>query len=189
MNNVKDLETPLVHSNSGLDSSVRHQHQYSLNSTNTLIKEEDKEESDNEERLDSSQNSDEQDEQDDQAEDERREQSFVEDHSEWRTVLVNDYESHDSAEVRYASNEIHTAKYTWLTFLPKNLFYQFTRIANIYFLVMMIFQMIPQITISQGMPTILMPLSFVVLVSMVKDIIEDAKRHSSDNRENKSKVL
>ena len=50
---------------------------------------------------------------------------------------------------------------------------------------MMIFQMIPQITISGGKPTILMPLGFVVLVSMVKDIIEDIKRHSSDNRENK----
>jgi len=49
--------------------------------------------------------------------------------------------------------------------------------------------MIPQISNSQGRPTILMPLGFVVLVSMIKDIIEDSKRHSSDNRENSSKVL
>lgn len=35
----------------------------------------------------------------------------------------------------------------------------------------------------------LMPLSFVVLVSMIKDIFEDMKRHQSDNLENNRKVL
>ena len=54
---------------------------------------------------------------------------------------------------------------------------------------MMCFQMIPQITVSDGVPSILMPLGFVVLVSMVKDIIEDSRRHKSDNKENSSKVL
>lgn len=35
----------------------------------------------------------------------------------------------------------------------------------------------------------LMPLTFVVLVSMVKDIFEDMKRHKSDNIENNKKCL
>jgi hypothetical protein len=35
----------------------------------------------------------------------------------------------------------------------------------------------------------LMPLSFVVLVSMIKDIFEDLKRHDSDKKENNRKVL
>ncbi len=35
-----------------------------------------------------------------------------------------------------ATNEIHTSRYTILTFLPVNLFNQFTRVANLYFLVM-----------------------------------------------------
>jgi phospholipid-transporting ATPase len=35
----------------------------------------------------------------------------------------------------------------------------------------------------------LVPLSFVVLVSMIKDIFEDLKRHQSDNLENNRKVL
>ena len=34
----------------------------------------------------------------------------------------------------------------------------------------------------------LMPLGFVVFVSMIKDIIEDIKRHMSDNIENNRKV-
>ena len=33
------------------------------------------------------------------------------------------------------------------------------------------------------------PLGFVLLVSMVKDIFEDLKRHQSDNEENNMKVL
>ena len=49
--------------------------------------------------------------------------------------------------------------------------------------------MIPEISISGGKPTILMPLGFVVVVSMIKDIIEDSKRHASDKKENSSKVL
>ena len=34
-----------------------------------------------------------------------------------------------------------------------------------------------------------MPLGFVILVSMIKDIFEDLKRHRSDNTENNMKVL
>ncbi len=42
-------------------------------------------------------------------------------------------------------------------------------------------QMIPIISISAGKPVMLMPLTFVILVSMIKDIFEDYKRHKSDN--------
>ena len=33
-------------------------------------------------------------------------------------------------------NQIHTAKYNVITFLPKNLFYQFSKMTNLYFLTM-----------------------------------------------------
>ena len=49
-------------------------------------------------------------------------------------------------------------------------------------------QLIPDISDSNGVPVMLMPLGFVVFVSMVKDIIEDVKRHKSDNVENNRKV-
>lgn len=45
-------------------------------------------------------------------------------------------------------------------------------------------QMIPVISISAGKPVMLMPLSFVIIVSMIKDIFEDYKRHKSDKQEN-----
>lgn len=49
--------------------------------------------------------------------------------------------------------------------------------------------MIPIISISGGQPVMLMPLAFVILVSMIKDIFEDYKRHKSDNQENYKEVL
>jgi phospholipid-transporting ATPase len=45
-------------------------------------------------------------------------------------------------------------------------------------------QMIPVISISGGKPAMLLPLSFVIIVSMIKDIFEDFKRHNSDKKEN-----
>lgn len=48
--------------------------------------------------------------------------------------------------------------------------------------------MIPAISNSGGTPVNLMPLAFVVAVSMIKDIFEDKKRHDSDNIENNRKI-
>lgn len=44
--------------------------------------------------------------------------------------------------------------------------------------------MIEIISISGGKPVMLMPLAFVIGVSMIKDIFEDYKRHKSDRQEN-----
>lgn len=90
---------------------------------------------------------------------------------------------------RYRDNKIRTSKYTFLTFLPKNLFEQFSKLANVYFLLISFMQMIPIISISGGKPVMLMPLAFVIIVSMIKDIFEDYKRHKSDNQENYKQVL
>ena len=42
----------------------------------------------------------------------------------------------------------------------------------------------PVISDSGGVPVLLLPLSFVVGISMIKDIYEDYLRHKSDNEEN-----
>ena len=49
--------------------------------------------------------------------------------------------------------------------------------------------MIPLISITGGKPIMLLPLTFVISVSMIKDISEDYKRHKSDRKENMSKIL
>ena len=48
----------------------------------------------------------------------------------------------------------------------------------------MCMQMIPIISISDSKPAMLIPLLFVIGVSMIKDIFEDSKRHKSDRQEN-----
>ena len=77
---------------------------------------------------------------------------------------------------RYADNSIRTSKYTALTFLPKNLFSQFSKAANAYFLMIVIAQTVPSISITNGKPMNAPPLAVVVLISMLKDAFEDWKR-------------
>ena len=77
-----------------------------------------------------------------------------------------------------------TTKYTFINFFPKNLILQFTKAANMYFLVIMFMQMIPAISISGGKPAQGMPLAFVVILSMIKDAYEDYKKSINDKTEN-----
>jgi phospholipid-transporting ATPase len=86
-------------------------------------------------------------------------------------------------------NAIRTTKYTVLTFLPKNLFEQFSKMANVYFLFIMVLQIIPPISITNGQPAILLPLLFVCAVSGIKDLFEDIKRHRADDMENNRQTL
>jgi len=102
------------------------------------------------------------------------------------TFKANDSNMTDN---RFNINKIITSKYTRYTFIPKNLLEQFQKMANVYFLLILILQVIPPISVSGGKPTILLPLLFVIAVSAVKDLAEDYGRHRSDSQENNRKVL
>jgi magnesium-transporting ATPase (P-type) len=69
------------------------------------------------------------------------------------------------------------------------LYEQFSKAANVYFFIIMCMQLIKKISISEGKPAMLLPLMFVIGVSMIKDIFEDSKRHKSDNQENSKEAL
>ncbi|KAM7165891.1 phospholipid-transporting ATPase ID-like isoform 1-T2 [Macrochelys suwanniensis] len=90
-------------------------------------------------------------------------------------------------EFEYANNSIKTSKYNFFTFLPLNLFEQFQRIANAYFLFLLILQLIPQVS-SLSWFTTVVPLVLVLTVSGVKDAIDDFNRHKSDNHVNNRPV-
>ena len=85
---------------------------------------------------------------------------------------------------QYKNNKIKTSKYTWLTFLPLNLFNQFHKAANIYFVIICFGQVINRISVSEGRPTNAPGLGIVLLVSMFKDFFEDWKRKANDEKEN-----
>ncbi|KAF4795519.1 Phospholipid-transporting ATPase FetA [Turdus rufiventris] len=90
-------------------------------------------------------------------------------------------------QFEYANNSIKTSKYNFFTFLPLNLFEQFQRIANAYFLFLLILQLIPQIS-SLAWFTTVVPLVLVLAVSGVKDAIDDFNRHKSDKHVNNRPV-
>jgi len=73
----------------------------------------------------------------------------------------------------YKSNFISTSKYNVINFLPKNIFKQFSQMANFYFLILLVLELYPPVTDSPGYPGLLLPLAFVVSVSMLKDLYED----------------
>jgi phospholipid-translocating ATPase len=59
-----------------------------------------------------------------------------------------------------------------------NLMLQFSKMANTYFLMMLILEMVPQLQYGDGgYPDLIMPIVFVVGLSMAKDIYEDVQRH------------
>ena len=87
-----------------------------------------------------------------------------------------------------SKNYITTSKYTWYNFMPKILYEQFTKMSNIYFIIIAVLQCFPEISNADGKPIILMPLSVVVIVNSIKDFYEDWKRKKSDDEENNRKV-
>lgn len=104
-----------------------------------------------------------------------------------RTVLINrspvrigttDY----SPPRCLPDNRIVTSKYTLLNFIPKNLFEQFRRIANFYFLCIAVIQVTTNSPVSPI--TSLAPLIFVVATTALKQGYEDYLRHKTDRATN-----
>uniref|UniRef100_A0A8C3HZH5 ATPase phospholipid transporting 8B3 n=1 Tax=Chrysemys picta bellii TaxID=8478 RepID=A0A8C3HZH5_CHRPI len=73
---------------------------------------------------------------------------------------------------KYEDNAIKTAKYNVLTFLPLNLYEQFHRLANLYFLFVILLQTVPEISTLPWF-TLLLPLSFLLLLRGLRDLIDD----------------
>lgn len=86
---------------------------------------------------------------------------------------------------RRPNNKIRTTKYTLLSFLPRNLLEQFHRVANLYFIFIVLLNWIPPIN-AFGKEIAMIPVMFVLGVTAVKDLFEDRRRHSSDKRINNS---
>ena len=74
--------------------------------------------------------------------------------------------------VYFQNNYIKTSKYSVLTFLPLNLFEQFQRLANFYFLCLLVLQVIPAIS-SLTPITTAVPLIGVLALTAVKDAYDD----------------
>ena len=92
----------------------------------------------------------------------------------------------NSKELKFSSNEIDTRKYNIFTFLPKALFYQFSRPANIYFLICAILQCIPMISPLNPLTAVL-PILIVLSASLIREGMEDYARGKLDKQQNNEK--
>ncbi|XP_077976421.1 phospholipid-transporting ATPase VD-like isoform X2 [Styela clava] len=87
----------------------------------------------------------------------------------------------------YLNNQIRTTKYTVLSFLPKNLFEQFHRFANCYFVFIILLNFVPAISAIQPILSMI-PVIVILLVQALKDVVEDYGRYKSDGLVNNSKT-
>ena len=90
--------------------------------------------------------------------------------------------------LKIKNNEITTTKYNIFTFLPRGLLYQFARLPNLYFLFTAIIQSIPVISPLSSI-TAIVPLIFVLGVSLIREAIEDLVRNNYDNLNNNEEVI
>ncbi|PON62058.1 P-type ATPase, subfamily IV [Parasponia andersonii] len=103
-----------------------------------------------------------------------------------RVVHCNDPEGFDATLLNYGGNYVRTTKYTLATFLPKSLFEQFRRVANVYFLVCAILSFTPLSPYSAVSNVV--PLVVVMGVTMGKEVLEDWRRKQQDIEVNNRKV-
>ncbi|KAF7668688.1 hypothetical protein LDENG_00294640 [Lucifuga dentata] len=83
----------------------------------------------------------------------------------------------------FPGNAIKTTKYTLLHFIPLNLFEQFHRLANIYFVGLVILNFVPVVNAFQ--PKIaLIPICVILSLTALKDAWEDFRRYKSDKKLN-----
>ncbi|XP_022147926.1 phospholipid-transporting ATPase 2 [Momordica charantia] len=101
-----------------------------------------------------------------------------------RYVYINDDESSNDL---YRDNRISNRKYTLLNFLPKNLWEQFSRFMNQYFLLIACLQLWPLITPVNPAST-WGPLIFIFAVSATKEAWDDYNRYLSDKKANEKEV-
>ncbi|CAG8497060.1 14530_t:CDS:2 [Acaulospora morrowiae] len=87
----------------------------------------------------------------------------------------------------YTTNKVTTSKYTLLTFIPKNLYEQFRRVANFFFLLLVILQWFPEFATINPVVSAL-PMFIIMGITTIKDGFEDFKRHVTDRSVNNRKT-
>uniref|UniRef100_A0A8C2L3H3 Phospholipid-transporting ATPase n=1 Tax=Cyprinus carpio TaxID=7962 RepID=A0A8C2L3H3_CYPCA len=102
-----------------------------------------------------------------------------------RVVMPSWTEHEEIKELQksYSRNKVRTTKYTFLSFIPKNLFEQLHRFANLYFVFLAALNFVPIVNAFQPEISII-PIVFVMSITAVKDLWEDQRRRKSDQKVN-----
>uniref|UniRef100_A0A3Q3LHG2 Phospholipid-transporting ATPase n=1 Tax=Mastacembelus armatus TaxID=205130 RepID=A0A3Q3LHG2_9TELE len=88
----------------------------------------------------------------------------------------------------FPGNAIKTTKYTPLLFIPMNLYEQFHRLANIYFVGLACLNFVPVVNAFQP-EVALIPICVIFALTALKDAWEDFRRYQSDRKLNNTPCL
>ncbi|KAG8142419.1 hypothetical protein E2320_006332 [Naja naja] len=98
----------------------------------------------------------------------------------WSTHFKDEYKKVSNL---YAKNRIRTTKYRLWSFIPRNLFEQFHRVANLYFLFIALLNWVPAVEAFRKEITMI-PLCVVLTIIAVKDALEDYTKYKLDKKIN-----
>ena len=104
-----------------------------------------------------------------------------------RTLVSNlpyeDLKKKDHPNCQYKSNVIKTTKYTLWSFVPKNLYEQFHRVANLYFVGLAVLNFVPVVNAFQP-EVALIPICVILALTAFKDGWVDLRRFQMDQKLN-----
>lgn len=98
-----------------------------------------------------------------------------------RIAWINNH--HENKKLKYPNNSYTTAKYSFITFLPKTLFEQFRRVANLYFLLISALQLFTTLSPTSKYTTA-GPFAAVMAFTLIREAYEDSRRHAQDRQVN-----
>lgn len=103
------------------------------------------------------------------------------------TYYCSDVIGCEDPNAKFANNYVKTTKYTFLTFLPLNLWEQLHRFANCYFIFITLLNFMPRVeAFAKGLAAI--PVLAVLAFTAIKDGFEDLKRFRADQRVNNTEA-
>ena len=106
-----------------------------------------------------------------------------------RKFYVNTFFSSNLQQTeQFVSNVISTSKYTLYNFIPLALLYQYANFFNIFVLLNTIIICIKQLSTVSPISAIV-PFIIVTLINLIKEALEDYKKHKNDYEANNSKAI
>ena len=104
-------------------------------------------------------------------------------------VVPHHFQKHTPAHQKHnPSNKRKSTRYTWWNFFPIALAIQFTKVVNLFYCGTAIMQCIPSIQ-TNSPAAVLVPLSFVISLGILKELIGELKRYKEDKTVNACPVI
>lgn len=88
----------------------------------------------------------------------------------------------------YGNNRKNSSMYTGLSFVPMNLWQQFLNPVFQFYLFIMILEVIPPVSITEGLPRTMYPYAVVMIIQMFIDYLVTFKVNNLDNIQNSKDV-